>query len=52
MISKLNVFSYEIRSLRQLLDLETMENVYFSLAHSILSYNIIFWGISKEQSYI
>jgi hypothetical protein len=52
MISKLNVFSYQIRSFRQLLDLETLKNVYFSVAHWILSYNIIFCGISKEQSYI
>ena len=52
MISKLNVVSYEIRSLRQLLDLETLKNIYFSLAHSILSYNIIFWGISNNSKAI
>jgi hypothetical protein len=46
MIPKLNSATYVIRSLKPLLNIETLKKAYFSLAHSILSYGIIFWGIS------
>ena len=42
MVPKLNTATYVIRSLKQLLNLETLKKAYFSFAHSILSYGIIF----------
>ena len=47
MIPKLNTSAYVIRSLKQFLNLETLNKAYFSFVHSILSYGIIFWGISN-----
>ena len=52
MITKLNTATYVIRSLKQLLNLETLKKAYFSFAHSILSYGIIFWGISSYSKII
>ena len=49
MSSKLNTVSYVMRSLRQWINTEMLRNVYFSLVHSILSYGIIFWGISNNS---
>ena len=49
MSSKLNAVSYVMRSLRQILNTDMLKNVYFSLVHSILSYGIIFWGISRNS---
>jgi hypothetical protein len=45
MIPKPNTATYVIRSLKQLLNVDTLKKAYFSFAHSILSYGIIFWGI-------
>jgi len=42
MIPKLNTAAYAIRSLKQLVNLETLKMAYFAFAHSILSYGIIF----------
>ena len=50
-IPKLNTSAYLIRSLKQLLNLETLK-AYFSFVHSILSYGIIFWGISNYSKNI
>jgi len=52
LIPKLNTATYVIRSLKQLLNLETLKKAYFSFAHSILSYGIIFWGISNYSKNI
>ena len=52
MIPKLNSATYVIRSLKPLLNIETLKKVYFSFAHSILSYGIIFWGISNYSKII
>jgi hypothetical protein len=46
MIPKLNKASYIIRSLKVLLSFEALKMVYSSTVHSIISYGIIFWGIS------
>ena len=51
-IPKLNTATYMIRSLKQLLNLETLMDVYFSLVHSILSYRIIFWGLPNHSKTI
>jgi hypothetical protein len=45
-IPKLNKASYVIISLKPLLSSESLKMVYFSTVHSIISYGIIFWGIS------
>jgi hypothetical protein len=42
MMPKLNTATYVIRSLRQVMNLETPKKVYFSFTHSILIYGIIF----------
>ena len=52
MIPKLNTAAYAIRSLKQVVNLETMKIAYFAFAHSILSYGIILWGISKHSNTI
>jgi hypothetical protein len=46
MIPKLNKASYIIRSLKPLPSFESLKMVYFSTVHSIISYGILFWGIS------
>jgi hypothetical protein len=51
-ISKLNKASYVIRSLKPLLSSESLKMVYFSTVHSIISYGIIFWGISTHSKLI
>jgi len=52
MIPKLNKASYAIRSLKPLLSFESLKMVYFSTVHSIISYSIIFWGISSHTKII
>jgi len=49
-VPKLNTAAYAIRSLKQVVNLETLKIAYFAFAHSILSYGIIFWGISKHSN--
>jgi hypothetical protein len=52
MILKLNKVSYVIRFLKPQLSLEALKMVYFSTVHSIISYGIIFWGISTHSKII
>ena len=52
MVPKLNTAAYAIRSLKQVVNLETLKIAYFAFAHSILSCSIIFWGISKHSNMI
>ena len=51
-IPKLNTATYMIRSVKQLLNRETLMNVYFSLVHSILSSGIIFLGLWNHSKTI
>ena len=51
MIPKLNKAAYVIRSLKPL-SFESLKMVYFSTVHSIISYGIIFWGISTHRKII
>ena len=46
--SKLSTASYAVRTLTPLLSLNALEMLYFSYAHSIISYGIIFWGASTN----
>ena len=45
--SKVNSLTYMIRFLRPVLSLKIIKQIYSSYVHSILTYNIIFWGNSR-----
>ena len=47
--SKVNSLTYMIRFLRPVLSLKIIKQIYSSYVHSILTYNIIFWGISPDS---
>jgi len=47
LISRLNKACYAIRSIKPFMSLEVLRSTYFSYAHSIISYGIIFWGNSS-----
>jgi len=51
-IPKLSKASYVIRSLKPLLSSELLKIIYFSTVHSIISYGIIFWGVSTHSKII
>jgi len=44
--SRLNKACYAIRSIKPFMSLDILRSTYFSYAHSIISYGIIFWGNS------
>jgi hypothetical protein len=48
--SKLNSLGYMVHSLRPVLGLKTIKQIYFSYLHSVLNYGIIFWGNSPHRS--
>jgi hypothetical protein len=52
MIPKLNKASYIIRSLKQVMSVESLMVVYFSIFHSIMLYGIMFWAISTYNKII
>jgi hypothetical protein len=52
MIHKLNKVTYVIRFFKLLLPFETLKMFYFSTFHPIISYGIIFWGISTYSNII
>ena len=41
--SRLNKACYAIRSIKPFMSLDVLRSTYFSYAHSIISYGIIFW---------
>jgi len=45
--SRMNKVCYAIRSIKPFISLDVLRSTYFSYAHSILSYRIIFWGNSS-----
>jgi len=47
--SKLSTASYAVRTFTPLLSLNALKMLYFSYAHSIISYGIIFWGASTNS---
>jgi len=47
--SKLNKACYAIRLLKMCLSMNTLRMIYFSYAHSVLSYGITFWGNSHAH---
>jgi hypothetical protein len=52
MIPKLNKAFYVIRALKSLLFFKSLMMVYFSTVHSVISYSIIFWGISTYSKIV
>jgi hypothetical protein len=52
LIPKLNKASYVIRFLKPFFSLETLRMVYYSIAHSVMSYGIIYWGGSTHSKTI
>jgi hypothetical protein len=47
--SKLSSACYAVRALTPLLSKNALKMLYFSYAHSIISYGIIFWGTSAHS---
>ena len=47
--SKLNLAGYVIRSLKSVISTMNLGTIYFSNVHSIMTYGIIFWGISPDS---
>jgi hypothetical protein len=47
--SKLNSLGYMVRSLRPVLGLKIILQIYFSYVHSVLNYGIMFWGVSPHS---
>ena len=50
--SKLNSACYVIRTLRSIISAKNLRTIYFSYAHSIMTYGIIFWGSSPYSDNI
>ena len=50
--SKLNKACYSIRAVKSCMSLEVLRTIYFSYAHSAISYGIIFWGNSHFSTNI
>jgi hypothetical protein len=46
--SKLNSACYAVQALTPLLSRNALKMLYFSYAHSFISYGIIFWGTSSD----
>jgi hypothetical protein len=47
--SKLNSLGYMVRSLRPVLGLKIIKQIYFSYVHSVLNYGIMLWGTSPHS---
>ena len=50
--SKMNSATYILRILKLLLTMQNLRVVYFSYVHSIISYDLIFWGSSSHSKII
>jgi len=50
--SRLNKACYAIRSIKPFMSLDVPRSIYFSYAHSVISYGIIFWGNSSHSEEI
>jgi len=46
---RLNKACYAIRSIKPFMSLAVLKSVYYSYAHSIMSYGLIFWGNSTDS---
>jgi hypothetical protein len=52
LISRLNKAFCAIRSIKLFMSLDILRSTYFSYAHSVISYRIIFWGNSSHSKEI
>ena len=52
LIPRLNKACYAIRSIKQFMLPNVLRSTYFSYAFSIMSYGLVFWGISTDSNYI
>jgi hypothetical protein len=50
LISRLNKACYAIRSIKPFMSPNVLRSTYFSYAHSIMSYGLIFWGNSTDSN--
>jgi len=50
--TRLNKACYAIRSIKPLMSLDVLRSTYFSYAHWVISYGIIFWGNSSHSEEI
>jgi len=50
LIPRLNKACYAIRSIKPFMSPHVLRCTYFSYAHSIMSYGLIFWGNSTERN--
>jgi hypothetical protein len=49
LIPRLNTACFAIRSIKPFMPLNVLRSTYFSYAHSIMSYGLIFWGNSTDS---
>jgi len=49
LIPRLNKVCYAIRSIKPFMSPNVLRSTYFSYAHSIMSYGLIFWGNSTDS---
>jgi hypothetical protein len=47
--SKLDPLNYMVHSLRPVLELTILKQIYFPYIHSVLNYGIMFWGNSPQK---
>jgi hypothetical protein len=52
LIPRRNKACYAIRSIKPFMSLNVLRSTYFSYAHSIMSYGLIFWGNSTDSDNI
>jgi hypothetical protein len=52
LIPRLNKACYAIRSIKSFMSPNVLRTAYFSYAHSIMSYGLIFWGNSTDSNNI
>jgi len=50
--TRLNKVCYAIRSIKPFMSLDVLRSIYFSYAHSIIYYGIIFWANSSHSEEI
>lgn len=49
---KLNSACFAIRSMQEIVNINTLQTIYFAYFHSVMSFGIIFWGNSTDSNSI
>jgi hypothetical protein len=52
MIPKLSAACYDVRSMAHISDINIVQSVYYRYFHSVIKYEIIFWGNSSNSGKI